>query len=109
MPLTRSSTREIYVAVKIFIKRSVPAAKASQLIPIFRQLRVKAMQQPGYISGETLQRVDKPEEETYIVISTWQSVEHWQQWATSQSRMELQQQIDAALNEQTEYELYQYS
>ncbi len=95
------------MAVKIFIKRSVPAAKASQLIPIFQQLRVLAMQQPGYISGETLQRIDSSEE--YIVISTWQSVEHWQQWATSQTRMELQQQIDAALNEKTEYKVYQYS
>ncbi len=107
MPSVQPSSRESQVAVKIFIKRSVPAEKASQLIPIFKQLRVLAMQQPGYISGETLQRIDSSEE--YIVISTWQSVEHWQQWATSQARMNLQQQIDAALSEKTEYEIYQYS
>jgi len=65
------------------------------------------MNQPGYISGETLQRIDSMGE--YIVISTWQSVENWQQWATSQSRIELQNQIDAALSEKTEYEIYQYS
>ena len=95
------------MAVKILIKRSVPADKAPQLIPLFQQLRMLAMRQPGYISGETLQSVDNSEE--YIVISTWKSVGYWQQWATSQTRMKLQQQIDAALNEKTEYGIYQYS
>lgn len=95
------------MAVKILIKRSVPADKAPQLIPLFQQLRMLAMRQPGYISGETLQSVDNSGE--YIVISTWKSVEYWQQWATSQTRMQLQQQIDAALNEKTEYGIYQYS
>lgn len=95
------------MAVKIFIKRSVPADKAPKLIPLLQRLRTLAMNQPGYISGETLQRVDRTGE--YIVVSTWQSVENWQQWATSQTRIELQNQIDAALNQKTEYEIYQYS
>jgi len=94
------------LAVKIFIKRSVPADKAPKLIPLLKRLRTLAMNQPGYISGETLQRIDNSGE--YIVISTWQSVENWQQWATSQARNELQNQIDAALNEKTKYEIYQY-
>jgi len=94
------------LAVKILIKRSVPAHKAPQVIPILQQLRALAMSQPGYISGETLQSVDNSEE--YIVISTWQSVDNWQQWATSRTRMKLQNQIDAALNENTEYEIYQH-
>ena len=95
------------MAVKILIKRSVPAHKTAQVIPIFQQLRALAMSQPGYISGETLQSIDNKEE--YIVISTWQSVDNWQQWATSRARMKLQNQIDAALNENTEYEVYKYS
>ena len=65
------------------------------------------MSQPGYISGETLQSMDNKEE--YIVISTWQSVDNWQQWTTSRARLKLQNQIDAALNENTEYEVYKYS
>jgi len=94
------------LAVKILIKRSVPVDKAPTLIPLLQRLRTLAMNQPGYISGETLQRIDSAGE--VIVISTWQSVENWQQWATSQTRNELQNQIDAALNEKTEYEIYQY-
>jgi len=46
--------------------------------------------------------------EEYIVISTWQSVDNWQQWATSRARLKLQNKIDAALNENTEYEIYQH-
>jgi heme-degrading monooxygenase HmoA len=95
------------LAVKIFIKRSVPAEKAARVIPIFQQLRTQAMSQPGYISGETLQKIDSTAE--YIVVSTWQSVDDWQRWATSQARIELQNQIDEALNEETEYEVYKYS
>jgi antibiotic biosynthesis monooxygenase (ABM) superfamily enzyme len=94
------------LAVKIFIKRSVPADKAPKLLPLLQRLRTLAMHQPGYISGETLQGIDDTGE--YIVISTWQSVENWQQWATSQTRNELQNQIDAVLNEKTEYEIYQH-
>ena len=94
------------MAVKILIKRSVPADKAPELIPLLQRLRTLAMSQPGYISGETLQRIDSTGE--YIVISTWQSVDNWQQWATSRARIQLQNQIDAALNEETDYEIYQY-
>lgn len=94
------------MAVKILIKRSVPAHKAAQVIPILQQLRALAMSQPGYISGETLHSIDNKEE--YTVISTWQSVDDWQQWATSGARVKLQSQIDAALNENTEYEIYQH-
>ena len=83
--------------------------KAPRVLPLFQKLRNLAMKQPGYISGETLQRLDDDNTEEYIVISTWQTVEKWQRWATGKARMELQQQIDAALNEKTEYEIYKYS
>ena len=97
------------MAVKILIKRSVPVKKAAKLLPLFQELRNLAMSQPGYISGETLQRIDNENTEEYIVISTWQSVENWRTWATSKARAEIQQQIDEALNEKTEYEVYAYS
>ena len=95
------------MAAKILITRTVPEDKAKEMIPLVKQMRALATTQPGYISGETLKSSDRPD--TFLVISTWQSVTHWQQWATSRTRMQLQQQIDAALNEKTEYEIYQYS
>ena len=59
------------MAVKILIKRNVPADKAKEMIPLFRKLRALATEQDGYISGETLKSLDRPD--TCLVISTWQS------------------------------------
>ncbi len=94
------------MAVKILIKRTVPAKKVRELLPLFQQLRALAMSQPGYISGETLKRVDSPGQ--YLVISTWQSIDNWRRWVTSKERMQIQNQIDALLEEKTDYEIYQY-
>jgi len=94
------------MAVKIIIKRSIPPEKFGQLMPLFKKLRSLAMNQPGYISGETLQNVDTPGE--IVVISTWQTVGEWQRWVTHKERLKIQSQIDMLLDIKTEYTVYQY-
>jgi heme-degrading monooxygenase HmoA len=94
------------MAVKILIKRRVPQEKAREMIPLFRQLRMLATEQEGYISGETLRRLENPEE--FLVISTWQSAEDWSQWLQSSKRKEIQARVDALLGGQTSYEVYHY-
>ena len=94
------------MAVKILIKRKVPESKANVLIPLFGRLRNLATTQPGYISGETLKRLDKSGE--YLVISTWQSIDNWREYVVSRERNEIQFEIDARLTEDTTYEIYQY-
>ncbi len=94
------------MAVKIIIKRDVPKDKEASLLPLLIQLRALATAQPGYISGETLRNVDDPEK--YIVISTWRSMENWQQWVTSKQRAEIQGKIDALLGKKTDYGIYLY-
>ena len=94
------------MAIKILIRRTVPEDKAKSLTPILRRLRVLANHQPGYISGETLKRVDHPGE--YLVISSWQSVDDWREWVTSRERAEIQDEIDTLLGEKTVYEIYSY-
>ena len=64
------------------------------------------MNRPGYISGETLKRLDKPGES--LVISTWQNADDWREWVLTKERSELQDKIDELLGEKTEYEIYQY-
>jgi len=95
------------MAVKVLIKRKIPKAfdepKFNKLI---RQLRALAVIQRGYISGETLRRIDHPQD--YLVISTWQSIDAWDTWWMSQKRAEAQEQIDAMLVVPTEYEMYEY-
>jgi len=92
------------MAVKIIIKRRVPESLTTQLRPLLIKLRNLAMNQPGYITGETLKRIDRPGQN--LVISTWNSMEAWRQWAVNSERESVQAQIDALLGQPTEYEIY---
>jgi heme-degrading monooxygenase HmoA len=94
------------MAVKVFIRRSVPHDKAREMIPLFRQMRASAATQPGYITGETLRSMDNPEE--FMVISTWQSSEEWKNWLKSEERNKVQSRIDDLLGGETQYEIFHY-
>ena len=63
------------MAVKIFIRRSIPEDRTNDLLPLFRRLRNLATNQSGYISGETLKNLDDPSD--YLVISTWNSLDFY--------------------------------
>jgi len=95
------------MTVKIVIKRKVPKDKEKELLPLIKQLRIATTHQAGYISGETLQRIDKPGET--IVVSTWESAEDWNRWVISPERFALQDKIDNLLGQETEYEIYSHS
>ena len=94
------------MTVKILIKRKVPADKAAKLKDLIMQLREHVVKQPGYVSGESLKSVERPDE--YMVISTWNSLDAWTVWLLSNERAEIQNQIDALLGVKTEYEVYEY-
>ena len=94
------------MAVKILIKRQVPETKEDKLKVLLNELRAFTMNEPGYITGETLKRVDNPGE--YLVISTWRSPEEWRKWVLSEERMEIQSKIDKLLGTETRYEIYAY-
>ena len=94
------------MAVKVLIKRSVPLDKARALIPLVRQMRASAATQAGYITGETLRSLDKPEE--FLVISTWQASEDWKNWLKSEERNKVQSKIDDLLGGETKYEIFHY-
>jgi heme-degrading monooxygenase HmoA len=88
------------------IKRKVPADKAKEMIPLFRKMRALATNQPGYISGETMKRLDSPDE--FLVVSTWHSSDDWNNWLNSADRQQVQGEIDALLGGETDYEIYHY-
>ncbi len=92
------------MAVKIFIKRNVLQDHQLELNTLLRKLRGLTLSQPGYISGETLRRLDNPEES--MVISTWSSAEDWNQWFQNEERMTIQNEIDMLLGVDTEYTIY---
>ncbi|MBM9604365.1 antibiotic biosynthesis monooxygenase family protein [Desulfopila inferna] len=92
------------MAVKIFIKRKASEVHVIELTMLLKKLRGLTLSQPGYISGETLQRIDEPGET--MVISTWRSVEDWNKWVNNEKRMMIQGEIDQILDQETEYAIY---
>ncbi len=94
------------MAVRAMIKRRIPKGREKEAIQIITALRMFASRYPGYISGETLQNVEDPEE--YLVISTWQSLKAWDVFFADPKRKALQDRIDLLQGRTTEYKIYQY-
>ena len=92
------------MTVKIFIKRKVHDKNVLELTLLLKKLRALTLEQPGYLSGETFNRIDKKDE--CMVVSTWRSVEDWNSWVNNPKRIEVQSEIDKLLGEETEYAMY---
>ena len=92
------------MTVQIFIKRNITDSTVEGLEHLLRKMRSVCLLQPGYISGQTLKRLDKPGER--LVISMWRSLEDWELWFNSPDRRTIQFEIDALIGEETIYEIY---
>jgi heme-degrading monooxygenase HmoA len=87
---------------KILIKRTFSKGKKNEIISLLKELRSVALQQPGYISGETLTSVDQPQ--TLMVISSWQDMESWNDWKENNTRRTLDQMLETYQDGETEYQ-----
>ena len=94
------------MAIRVLMKRAVPEDKTEALRELTDRLRILAMDQAGYASGETLKRIDRPG--TSLVISKWKSREAWDHWYRMPEREAVQKKIDELLGVETEYEIYDY-
>ena len=93
------------MAIGVIIKRlAKEGTNAKILLPHIVEIRSFAVRQPGYISGETLFNLARPEE--CIVISKWTTEEHWQKWERDPRRIELNRNIEKYLTATTEYNVY---
>ena len=92
--------------IRIHVRRNIPEDKKEDVIRLIIKLRSMSTGKPGYISGETLKRLDKSGES--LVVTKWQSVYYWNQWFQSEERSEIQSKIDQLLGEGTQYEIYEY-
>lgn len=90
--------------VKVFIKRKVLDQDIPELMDLLKKLRALTLSQPGYVSGETLKRLDEPG--ACVVISIWNSHEDWKSWLNNKERAAVQQEIDNLLGSATQYEVY---
>jgi heme-degrading monooxygenase HmoA len=92
------------MAVKILIKRHLKEGKAQEVFAILNKIRATAINQKGYITGETLTSHRDPNR--VIVISTWQTIEDWLAWKDNKDRMANEAELEPYLEVSTEYEEY---
>jgi heme-degrading monooxygenase HmoA len=89
---------------KIIIKRRFVKENTPQILSLLNKIRSIAMEQPGYISGETLTQKDFPE--NMAVIATWQSMENWLAWKNSEARQTYEAMLEIYQTRPTQYEEY---
>jgi len=93
------------MSAKILIKRKFKKGKQQEILAMLRELRSGALNQPGYISGETLTSTEHPR--TMMVIGTWQDMESWYGWKRNTTRQTLEQMLETYQEESTEYQEFE--
>jgi quinol monooxygenase YgiN len=83
------------MALKVLMKRVPNTGAWRDLNEVLRELRMLAMNQPGYISGETL--LSATDQGTTMVISEWASVTHWKDYEGSPQRNALLEKLEPTL------------
>lgn len=82
------------------------AKDTEKLVDVIREVRNEAMKQRGYITGETLVNIEDPS--TVLVISTWEKLEDWNAWDTSETRVKMKKRINELLVEPYTVHTYNY-
>ena len=101
---TPTSAREAVMIAKIIIKRRFVKENTPQVLSLLNKMRTIAMDQPGYISGETLMQKDFPE--NMAVIATWQRMADWLAWKNSEERKTYEAMLEIYQTRPTQYEEY---
>ncbi len=92
------------MAMRVFIKRHIKEGSVAQAVEMLDKFRAMARKQPGYISGETLTNHYDPRSIT--IVSSWQKIEDWIQWQSSDERSANEAEIENLLEQPTKYEIY---
>ncbi len=94
------------MAIRALIEREIKSGSELRLNHLLLQLRARAMQAKGYISGETLRALENPNR--FLVISTWNSLAEWEAWDKNPARLEIQEEIDKLLRHPAKTSIYIY-
>jgi len=89
---------------KILIKRRFKEGHAPQIVALLNEIRSRALNQAGYMSGETLVKSGYPN--NMVVISTWQSEEAWHKWRDSDTRKKFEAMLEVYQERPTDYDEY---
>jgi len=93
--------------IKALIKRQIKKGKDLEAFELIKKIRLNAMHQEGYISGETLINTNNPQE--VLVISTWESMECWNNWMDNQDRTSIDVLLEEFQEAPTTFEAYAFS
>jgi len=88
--------------IEVIIERQVK--KGEDISPLLRELRASAMKRLGHVAGKTL--VNTEDTCNIVVVSTWETLEDWKAWETSETRTRLCQRIDTLLAEKPKVKTY---
>ena len=77
--------------IRVFIERTLLKDKEKEYHMTILQLRQKAGQMTGYLSGEIL--VDPENSLHCMVLSSWEDIVSWKKWTESNERVHAQKTI----------------
>jgi len=89
---------------KVLIKRRFRKGNEKEILHLLRELRAKAMEMPGYLSGVSLTAVEDPRQ--ILVISTWEKLDHWRAWKESAARKTIEAMLEVYQDAPASYEAY---
>ena len=92
------------MAVKILIKRKFKNGNMKAASRFVINNRNGAMEQPGYISSETLRSID--DNDRILVVSMWEDLASWEAWKNSDLRKANITEFRDYFVGETEYEHY---
>ena len=92
------------MVAKILISRRFKMGKKKEIFSLLKGFRSAALNQPGYISGETL--TEDKNAQNMLVIGTWENLESWHSWKNNIKRKEFETMLELFQEGPTEYKEY---
>jgi heme-degrading monooxygenase HmoA len=83
--------------VRVLIERHIKKGREQEALNTILEMRASATKELGYVSGETLE--DAENHGSYLIISTWNSINDWKRWESSQEHQSLLGVIEPLLEE----------
>ena len=101
------TTGGVTMLVTVIIKREVAEGREKEFFFHLKRLRMNAMNQEGYISGETLICAENTRK--VAVLGKWESLDSWYDWKNSGVRAEIDNSLRKYQINDTLYEPYVFS
>ena len=78
--------------------------QGADLQPVLLKLREHAMSYPGYVGAENL--VNDKDPSIVAIITSWDNIDHWQNWQDSKMRGQIMREAEPLLEEELRVSVY---